>query len=152
MKRIGSLLSVGAMVLMAHSCSPDRPGPAPRESAQRPAVEYAPTSIVAVPSGASAEHKALAKEIAASLGSDTILEQPVNPVCCIWVEINGFVPYPTQDGYVIINGRGGSIVTASSVEQLRAAVDRFKKTIRQRDGMHEVPIGLLTNYRVVSGE
>ena len=108
-----------------------------------------PYPLVGVPTGASEAHKALAQQVAALIGHPLIVEQRTNPVCCIWVEINGFTPSPGKTGYVIVNDAGGSIITASDLEQLRAAVQRFKKSIRSRDGKPEIPIGLLTNYPVL---
>ncbi len=111
-----------------------------------------PYPVVGVPTGASKAHRVLAQQVAEATGHGQIIEQPTNPVCCIWVEINGFNPNPGKAGYVIVNDAGGSIVTASDLEQLRAAVQRFKKSIRSREGKPEIPIGLLTNYSVVPAD
>jgi hypothetical protein len=109
-----------------------------------------PFPIVFVPTGADSAHKKLAQEIAEAIGTKAVAESKSNPVCCIWVEMNGYVPNPGDRGYVIINNGGGSLVSAADLNQLRAAVARFKKSIRRVDGNVEVPIGMLTNYRVVT--
>lgn len=109
-----------------------------------------PYPIVAIPTGASAAHKAAAKEIATTLGVRFMGEMKYNPVCCVWVEITKWIPNPGEPGYIIVNQNGGSIVSASDEQQLRAAVERLKKSIRTIDGVVEVPLGLLTSYPIVA--
>ena len=106
-----------------------------------------PFPIVAVPVDASDAHKAAAKAVADAIGPGIFSELKTNPVCCVWLEINGWMPNPGEPGYVIINQAGGSIISASNEEQLRAAVERFKASIRKNGDQVEVPAGLLTSYK-----
>jgi len=114
-------------------------------SGQKTAPDFvAPYPIVAVPTGATEAQKAAASDIAAAMGDTGFVETDVNPVCCVWIEITGWTPNPGGGGYIIVNQPGGSIISASDVDQLRPAVERFKKSLRAHNGL--VPVGLLTNY------
>jgi hypothetical protein len=103
-----------------------------------------------MPSGANETHKALAKEVADAIGVQLIIESATNPTCCVWLEITGWTPNPGDAGWIIVNQGGGSIISASNIEQLRTAVSRFKKSIRKNDNHVEVPVGLQTSYPVIS--
>ncbi|HET6323559.1 MAG TPA: hypothetical protein VFG04_02570 [Planctomycetaceae bacterium] len=145
MKQFRWLVALATTVTAAQFASGAEPTPALSRYTR-------PYPIVGVPTGASEAHKALAQQVAVLIGHPPIVEQRTNPVCCIWIEINGFTPNPGKAGYVIVNDAGGSIIAASDLEQLRAAVQRFKKSIRSQDGKPEIPIGLLTNYPVVPAD
>ena len=125
--------------------------PAAPEAAKEP--EYTQLfPIVAVHARADAELLAAAKEIAEAMGGDKVgvLQVHGNPVCCVWIELNNWgEPNPGAAGYVIVNQPGGSIITASDKKQLKAAVARFKKSIRKKDGKTEALLGLMTNFPVV---
>lgn len=108
-----------------------------------------PFPVVMVPTTADDEHRQLARDVASLVGVMPVQESPTNPVCCVWLEITGYTPSPGSPGYTIINQPGGSVISASNIEQLRAAVERFTKSIRQREGKVEVPVGLMTSYPVV---
>ena len=71
-----------------------------------------------------------------------------NPVCCVWLEITGWLPNPGQPGYIIVNQRGGSMIQASDGEQMRLAVERFAATAKRSADHVAVPAGLLTNYEI----
>ena len=118
---------------------------------QKSSQEYVrPFPGVFFPSNATEAHKAVAKEIAEALGNFAS-PMKTNPTCCVWVELTGWAPNPGTTGYVIINQPGGSIINASDIDQLRAAMARIKKTLRKNGDQIEVPIGLMTNYPVVTG-
>jgi hypothetical protein len=113
------------------------------------ASEYArPFPIVGIPKGASAEQRAAAEKLGREFGI-TVSVLDTNPVCCVWLELRAWRPNPGTDGYVIIHQPGGTLITASSQRQLDAAVERFIKSLRVRDGKREAPVGLMTSYEVV---
>jgi hypothetical protein len=113
------------------------------------AAEYArPFPVVGIPKGASTEQRAVAERLGREFGI-TVSELDTNPVCCVWLELRAWRPKPGTDGYVIIHHSGGTLITASSQRQLDAAVERFIKSSRMRDGKREAPVGLMTSYEVV---
>ena len=113
------------------------------------AAEYArPIAVVGIPKGASAEQRAAAEKLGREFGGAVIVVD-TNPVCCVWLELRPWRPSPGTDGYVIIHQAGGTLITASNQQQLDAAVERFLKSSRMRDGKREVPVGLMTSYDVV---
>jgi len=119
-------------------------------SPEQASVDFTrPFPIVMVPTMAGDEHRQLADVVAELIGVARVQESTTNPVCCIWLEINHYTPNPGSPGYTIINQPGGSIITASNIAQLRAAVERFKQSARQNNGHVEVPVGLMTSYPVV---
>ena len=73
-----------------------------------------------------------------------------NPVCCLRLRIDPWTPNPGQAGYVILIQPGGAIVTAVDLKQMDAAIDRLEKIRTIKDGQVYLPIGLITNYRVVA--
>src|SRR4051812_37001161 len=120
MKWIAVLAIVGGLVVaVAHAADP---GVKPSAAFVRP------FPMVATARGASDARKVAAKEVAAAIGVSTFSELERNPVCCIWIEVTGWVPNPGEPGYFIINQGGGSIISASDDEQLRKAVERFRKS------------------------
>ncbi len=142
MKWLGSLAAVAALVAAL------APAAEPRRKDGDDFVR--PFPIVAVPAGATAAHKAQAKIVADAMDVRVVSEMKTNPVCCVWVDITGWTPNPGEPGYVIINQSGGSIISASNEDQLRAAVERFRKTGRKKGKEFEVPLGLLTSYRIAA--
>lgn len=121
------------------------------EPTAKPAAEFVrPFPIVAVGHGASDAQKGAAKEIADAVGIRGVSMMEKNPVCCIWVEVTGWTPNPGNPGYFIINQGGGSIISASDEEQLKKAVEQFKKSIRKGPDGVEVPAGMITSYRIAA--
>ena len=76
-------------------------------------------------------------------------EKGRNPGCVFWVEITHWQPNPGQAGYVIIIQSGGSVLYASNLKQLDLAIERLE-TVRivKPNGVY-LPVGLLTNYRLI---
>jgi hypothetical protein len=109
-----------------------------------------PFPIVAIRPGASDVQNAAAKEIADAVGVRSVSPMEKNPVCCIWLEVTGWTPSPGEAGYFIINQGGGSIISASDEEQLKRAVKQFKKTVRMGKNGPEVPVGMMTSYRIAA--
>lgn len=108
-----------------------------------------PFPIVGIPRGASDAQKAAAKQIAKAIGAALVTESDRNPVCCVWMEVSGWVPNPGVPGYYIINQGGGSIISATDDDQLAKAVERFKKSLRKAKTGVEVPVGMMTNYHII---
>jgi len=103
------------------------------------ATEYArPFPVVGIPKGVSAEQRAAAEKLGREFGI-TVSVLDTNPVCCVWLELRAWRPNPGSDGYVIIHQAGGTLITASSQQQLDAAVERFIKSSRMRDGSAKFP-------------
>ncbi len=109
-----------------------------------------PYPIVAIAPSATAAQKAAAKEIAEAVGVEGVLLAEQNPVCCIWIEVTSWTPNPGDPGYFIINQSGGSIISASNEEQLKKATEQFKKSVREGAQGLEVPVGMMTSYRIVA--
>ena len=120
-----------------------------------PAMEYArPFAGFAIPKASTAAHRATAERAAKFFGM-TATPLDMNPVCCVWMEIRSWRPAPGEDGYIIIHQGGGTLILATNQEQLDAAADRFMEASRVVVGKREVPVGLMTSYKVLentSGE
>jgi hypothetical protein len=117
----------------------------------KPATDFVrPFPIVAIAKTASDAQRAAAKEIADALGVNVVSVMDKNPVCCVWLEVSGWTPNPGQAGYFIINQGGGSIISASDDQQLKKAVARFKESVRTGAEGVEVPVGMITSYRIVA--
>jgi len=113
------------------------------------AAEYAtPFPIVGVPKSATAEQRSTAERLGREFGM-VVSTLDTNPVCCVWLELRHWRPNPGEDGYVIVHQPGGTLITASTQQQLDAAVERFIKSSRKRNGKREAPVGLMTSYEVV---
>src|SRR5438045_2737286 len=86
------------------------------------ATEYArPFAMIGIPKSTTAEQRAAAEKLGREFGI-TISTFDTNPVCCVWLELRAWRPNPGTDGYVIIHQAGGTLITASSQQQLDAAV------------------------------
>lgn len=130
-----------AMIAATHAAEP-----------AAPANDFVrPFPLVAIAKGASDAKKAAAKEIADAVGVNAVSVMEKNPVCCIWLEVTGWTPNPGGAGYFIINQSGGSIISASDEEHLKKAVEQFKKSLRKGVDGPEVPVGMLTSYRIAAG-
>jgi hypothetical protein len=113
------------------------------------ATEYArPFPVIGIPKGALSEQRAAAEKLGREFGG-TVSMLDTNPVCCVWLEVRPWRPHPGRDGYVIIHQAGGTLISASNQQELEAAVDRFIKSSRVRDGKREAPVGLMTSYEIV---
>jgi hypothetical protein len=112
-------------------------------------TEYAqPFPIVGISSGATAKQRAAADRLGREFGI-RVSTFEINPVCCVWLELRTWKPNPGTDGYVIIHQAGGTLISASSQQQLDAAVERFIKSSRESGGKQEAPVGLMTSYEIV---
>ena len=110
---------------------------------------YAPLEfLVGIPKGATREHHAAADRLAKEFGL-SVSALDYNPVCCVWLELVTWRPGSGTDGYIIVHQAGGTKITASSQQQLDAAVSRFIRSARAREGTRVVPVGLMTSYEVV---
>jgi hypothetical protein len=107
-------------------------------------------SVLAMPDDASKEQQALVNDLAKTIDCYIVLKSKHNPICCVWLEINGYYPSPGDPGYIIVNQSGGILITASDIEQLRKAVARFKASLRKTDHGFEVPEGLITNFPIAA--
>jgi hypothetical protein len=108
-------------------------------------------STISVPVGASAEHRAIADQLAQSLGlTVTVAHDPPAeggiPGNCIWLEVRPMGGTPDEEGYSILNALKRTVITATSEQRLAAAVKRFIESSRQHDGKRQVPFGLTTSF------
>ncbi len=88
------------------------------------------------------------ERIAKLIGIKSAFPSARNPVCCVWVELTDWRPNPGNHGYIINNQPGGSVIQASNEEQLKLAIKRFESSITSgKDGI-QVPVGLMTNYKM----
>src|SRR5262245_10980911 len=81
-----------------------------------------------------------------------ILLQKDSPGCCLWVDIVNWKPNPGQDAYIVLIEGGGGWIRATNSEQLRLAIHRLEGVALRKNGGTHLPIGLLTNYPLVSSE
>ena len=108
-------------------------------------------STVSVPVGASAEHRAIADQLAQLLGRTfTVTHDPPAeggiPGNCIWLEVRPMGGTPDVEGYFILNALKRTVITATSEQRLATAVKRFIDSFRQHDGKRQVPFGLTTSF------
>jgi len=110
--------------------------------------------IVIVPVNGSVEQRAAAEKLAKAFGLTTTTAE-TKPVHCIWLELHPWDSstdhwkgYNYWDGYVILHYDSGTVITASNQRWLDAAVERFIKSSRERNGKHEAPTGLMTSFRL----
>ncbi len=107
-----------------------------------------PFAGFAIPKDSTAAHRATAERTAKYFGM-TSSQLDRNPVCCVWMEIRPWRPAPGEDGYIIIHQGGGTLIMATNQEQLDAAADRLTAASRNVAGKREVPVGLMTNFKVL---
>ena len=108
---------------------------------------------IAIPQSSSKEVEKLADELRGQLQpGGAVLRSPINPTCCLWLEITHWQPNPGQSGYVIIIQRGGGVISASNEAQLKLAIDRLKGVARKSADLWVLPVGLLTNYPLSNQE
>jgi hypothetical protein len=89
-----------------------------------------------------------AERIAKLIGIKGVFPSAKNPVCCVWVELTNWTPNSGNRGYIINNQPGGSIIQASDDEQLKLAIKRFESSIKTSTDGIQVPVGLMTNYKM----
>ena len=77
-----------------------------------------------------------------------ILYAKQNPVCCIWLEIDNWLPNPGEPGYIIVIQGGGARVLATSPKELKSAIDAIEKNITTRDGKAFLPAGIISSYAI----
>ena len=80
----------------------------------------------------------------------SVLEVDENPGCCIWLEVGLWSPEPDRPGYLVIIQPGGARLIASNIEQLDAAIDAIRNVMEVDEGQVLLPVGILTNYRVIA--
>jgi len=102
---------------------------------------------VGVPQDASKAHRAAAEKLAKAFQFPVTTKETNSATGCIWLELRAFNPNPTP-GYVIIHSRDGTLVIASNPHWLEAAVERFIKSARVRNGHYEARFGLATSFDV----
>jgi hypothetical protein len=102
---------------------------------------------IGIPQDASKAHRAAAEKLAKAFGFPLTEMQTNAPTRCVWLELRSFHPFE-YSGYVIIHSRDGTVVTASDQGWLDAAVERFIKSSRMRNGYREARYGLVTSFDV----
>jgi len=73
-----------------------------------------------------------------------------NPVCCFWVEMDGWSPFPGDEGYIIVVKSGGAKLSATNQKQLRSAIKHLEAVRVVKESRTYIPEGLYTNYPIVS--
>jgi hypothetical protein len=104
-----------------------------------------------VPADASAEHRAIADQLAQAFGLPvTVANDPAAksgvPGNCIWLEVRPMGGTPDVEGYNILHALKSTVITATSEQRLAAAVKRLIESSRQHDGERQVPFGLTTSF------
>jgi hypothetical protein len=102
---------------------------------------------IGIPQDASKTHRATAEKLAKAFGFPLNEMQTNAPTRCVWLELRSFHPFE-YSGYVIMHSRDGTVVTASDQGWLDAAVERFIKSSRMRNGYREARYGLVTSFDV----
>jgi hypothetical protein len=102
---------------------------------------------IGIPQDASGAQRAAAGKLAKAFGFPLTELQTNLPTGCVWLELRSFHPFE-YPGYVIIHSRDGTLVTATDQGWLDAAVERFIKSSRMRNGYHEARYGLVTSFDV----
>jgi len=108
-------------------------------------------STISVPAGASAEHRAIADQLAKSFALPVAVAHnpPAEggiPGNCIWLEVRPMDGTPDAEGYIILQTLKSTVIAATSEQRLAAAVRRFIESSRQHDGKRQVPFGLTTSF------
>ncbi|QDT26655.1 hypothetical protein Enr10x_19650 [Gimesia panareensis] len=105
---------------------------------------------VALPPDSSPEIKAAANRLTKSLNNPLAnLQTERNPVCALWLEIGTWKPNPSTPGYLILIQPGGGRIIATDLQQLERAIEQLNQQKRIRNGMTELPIGVLTSYPLI---
>ena len=78
-------------------------------------------------------------------GSVTTLDTNL-PGCCVSLDLRPFNPNNVPNGYVIIHSAEGTLMTASDLQWLDDAVERFINSSRESNGYREAPFGSASNY------
>jgi|SRR5208337_212611 len=102
---------------------------------------------VAIPKGASPEHRAAAEKLAQAFGIP-VTEAETCPAHSIWLELRRLGSNSDWDGYIVLHYESGTVISASGEAWLDAAVERFIKSSRERNGKREAPTGLMTSFRL----
>ncbi len=104
------------------------------------------------PKGRPKEELQLLETLRTVVGSKLKLQdEPEKSIgCCLWVEVADGVSEINDEGYVILLQRGGGWLKATSTKQLEAAIERLRKVSQVRDGTVHLPLGVLTNHRVIA--
>jgi hypothetical protein len=102
---------------------------------------------VMFPEQASQPHRNTADRLSKLLGIEHATSSKTNPVCCFWVEIDGWAPNPGSAGFTIVLQKGGAIIRATNQEQLDRAILQVQAVREIRDGEFYLPTDLLlTSY------
>ncbi len=64
--------------------------------------------------------------------------------------MNDWHPSPGVEGYIINHLPGGTVISASSLGELGKAVDAFISSATPEDGKLSAPIGIQTDYPIMS--
>lgn len=109
-----------------------------------------PLSIVCVPTSATKRHIEAAKKVAAAFAISIRkpLQTDRNPTCCIYLEITHWLPNGAK-GYIINHQPGGTVLAASTEDELDQAVEAFVRSAKSVNGIISAPVGIQTSYPVV---
>jgi hypothetical protein len=111
------------------------------------------SSTVSVPKHAPPAHRAAADRLAKALRLAVTAdeESPPDgdiPATGIWLELRPIGSAPDRQGYVILHGNAGTIITATDEQRLDAAVKRFIESSREHRGRRQAPSGLATSFEL----
>ena len=139
------LKSLSALGLLGACCITQSDAREP-ENAE---LEYATWRLpVAVAPNATKETQTLATELKESLNLKIdVVQSQANPRCCLWIEVGDTSVWPYPNGYLVVLGRGGGQILASSEEELRTAVQQLEMASRKnQDGSVRLPVAIITNF------
>ena len=110
-------------------------------------------STVRVPAGASANHRAIADQLARVLGPQVTFARDAAPEggipgSCIWLEVRPMGGAADVQGYIILHATKSTVIMATDEQRLAAAVTRFIDSCRQHSGQRQAPFGLATSFEM----
>ena len=111
-------------------------------------TSYAP--IFPVYSCGTSQHEDLSplmKTFSESFDGKTINAFDRNPRCCVWFEIVG-AANPGTDGWYMWHELGGTIITATDLNQMRRAIDALNRIAKTETEQRMLPVGITTSFAV----
>ncbi len=103
---------------------------------------------VGFPKSSPAKVGTLATRLAKTLKCLGTWENERNPGCCIWLDI-GTWQRSGEPRYLIVIQPAGGVILASDTRQLTLAIDKLEEVLRYEGDKVLVPVGLITNYRII---